>query len=218
LSSTAGGVSAPATRPEPARRLFFALWPHDEERLALALATAKPVRHCGGRPVPVPSLHVTLAFLGSISEARVEELHTIARAVAGEWPAESLPLQLCFDRLAHWAKPQLLCALGSEDSGASGGEARAAADAGRVATLAETLAATLKNKTAAAGFTPDLKPFRAHVTVARKVLHAPAENALPAVAWSFDAFALVESRTQPAGAVYSLVESYVLVKTGKGHG
>jgi 2'-5' RNA ligase len=200
-------------RREPARRLFFALWPDDEERSALAQATAKPVRHCGGRPVPVTSLHATLAFLGSVPEVRLDELHAIASEVAGEWPAESLPLQLLFDRLVHWAKPQILCALGSEDSGAGGADAPADAHAGRVAALA----ATLKNKTAAAGFTPDLKPFRAHVTVARKVLHAPAENTLPTVAWSFDAFALVESRTEPSGPVYSVIESYLLAKAEKAH-
>ena len=186
---------------EPTRRLFFALWPDGEQRGALHSATREGVRSCGGRAVPAPGLHVTLAFLGAVPEGRVAELDRIARRVAQVFPARGLPLLLSFDRLAHWARAQILCALGGE-----------AVTAG-----APELAATLKNETAAAGFSPDLKPFRAHVTVARKVAHAPAALAVQPVLWRFDAFALIESRTDPGGPVYSVIESYLLVKAEKAH-
>jgi 2'-5' RNA ligase len=194
---------APPAR-EPTRRLFFALWPDAEQRGALHSATRKSVKSCGGRPVPVQSLHVTLAFLGSVPEGRVPELDRIARRVADAFPAAAQPLLVSFDRLAHWARPQILCALGTEEPAADTDAASAPA-----------LSATLKNETAAAGFSPDLKPFRAHVTVARKVAHAPSALALQAVLWRFEAFALIESRTAPAGPVYSVIESYLLVKADK---
>ena len=73
----------------------------------------------------------------------------------------------------------------------------------------------LTTETAAAGFSPDLKPFRAHVTVARKVAQARRGIDMRKVLWSFDAFALVESRTLPEGPVYSVVESFVLGSTEK---
>jgi RNA 2',3'-cyclic 3'-phosphodiesterase len=82
---------------------------------------------------------------------------------------------------------------------------------------ATALSAALKDAAAAAGFTPDLKPFRAHVTVARKVMRAPRECALRALVWRFDDFALIDSRTEPAGPVYSVVDSYPLVKREKAH-
>ena len=154
--------------------------------------------------MPVQSLHVTLAFLGAVPEGRVPELDRIARRVADAFPAHAQPLLLTFDRLAHWARPQILCALGTEEPAAD-----------RDAASAPALAATLKNETVAAGFSPDLKPFRAHVTVARKVAHAPSALALQPVLWRFDAFALIESRTDPAGPVYSVIESYLLVKAEK---
>jgi 2'-5' RNA ligase len=194
---------APPAR-EPTRRVFFALWPDAEQRGALHSATRKSVKSCGGRPVPVQSLHVTLAFLGSVPEGRVPELDRIARRVADAFPAAAQPLLVSFDRLAHWARPQILCALGTEEPAAH-------ADAASV----PALSATLKNETAAAGFSPDLKPFRAHVTVARKVAHAPSALALQPVLWRFEAFALIESRTDPAGPVYSVIESYLLVKAEK---
>jgi len=124
------------------------------------------------------------------------------------------PLLVSFDRLAYWARPQILCALGS-------GEPEAAQPVGEPSEVdpagAPALSATLKSEATAAGFSPDLKPFRAHVTVARKVAHAPSALALQPVLWRFDAFALIESRTDPAGPIYSVIESYLLVKAEKVH-
>jgi RNA 2',3'-cyclic 3'-phosphodiesterase len=194
--------------------LFFALWPDAGQRAALAHATRKAVRSSGGRPVPEESLHMTLAFLGSVPERRVAELQGIARRVAEAAAAGGAPLLVSFDRLVHWAKPRILCALGAEAS--AGTEAAGAPRVGALAG-APALAESLKSETTARGFSPDLKPFHAHVTVARKVLHPPAENTLPAVAWSFDAFALIESRTEPTGPVYSVIESYLLAKTENEH-
>jgi 2'-5' RNA ligase len=79
------------------------------------------------------------------------------------------------------------------------------------------LAESLKSETAAAGFRPDLKPFRAHVTLARKVAHAHPAQPLAQILWRFEAFALVESRTDPGGAVYSVIESYLLGKSENAH-
>ena len=208
-----GQAPAPPVR-EPTRRLFFALWPDAQQRGALHSATRKGVRSCGGRPVAVPSLHVTLAFLGAVPEGRVPELDGIARRVAQGFPAGGRPLLLSFDRLAHWARAQILCALGSGEPGA----AQAAGERGEaIVAGAPALSAMLKNETAAAGFSPDLKPFRTHVTVARKVAHAPSTLAVQPVLWRFDAFALIESRTDPGGPVYSVIESYLLVKAEKAH-
>ncbi|TLY58920.1 MAG: hypothetical protein E6K48_12770 [Gammaproteobacteria bacterium] len=176
------GPSAPsAERPEPppetrepTRRLFFALWPDAGQRAALVHATRKAVRSSGGRPVPEESLHVTLAFLGSVPERRVAELQAIARRVAEAPEAGGAPMLVSFDRLVHWAKPRILCALNAEGSAA-------------------------------------------HVTVARKVAHAPAAQPLSPVQWTFDGFALIESRTEPTGPVYSVIESYLLGKTENEH-
>jgi RNA 2',3'-cyclic 3'-phosphodiesterase len=184
-------------RPPPARRLFFALWPDEPQRAALVRATAKAVKSCGGRPVPAANLHVTLAFIGSVPEPRLTELQILARRVAAACPQDA-PLMLCFAEIAHWTRAQILCALAAE-----------------VSAGARTLSAGFKDAAAAAGFTPDLKPFQAHVTVARKVLHAPRRPALRPLTWCFDAFALVDSRTESTGPVYSVVESYPLVKAQK---
>jgi len=205
-----GGQGGPEVPPrEPTERLFFALWPAEDEREALARAAAKPVRSSGGRPVPAENLHVTLAFLGSVPVRRVPELRTLALATADAF-ARHEPLALRFERLVHWSQSEILCALGAEEPGAGAdpreGELRAT----------EFLAGALKDQAAAAGFTPDLKPFRPHVTVARKVLRAPRERALRhSVLWRCTAFALIASRTHASGAIYSVVEFYPLGKPDK---
>lgn len=63
---------------------------------------------------------------------------------------------------------------------------------------------------AASGFAFDLKPFRPHVTVVRKVSRPGPVSSMHSVVWRFSELALVASRTLPEGALYSVVESFPL--------
>jgi 2'-5' RNA ligase len=166
--------------------------------------------------MPAHNLHVTLVFLGSVADRRIPELEAIADRVAAAScsNAEAAALgsaasrmvvssatgadaqlgpPLVFDRIQHWKKPRVLTA--------TAGAPSAAASA-----LAEALRANLTT----AGFTPDLKPFRAHVTLARKVLRPVSTMDIEPVVWSFTDFALVESRTEPEGAVYTVLQTFPL--------
>jgi RNA 2',3'-cyclic 3'-phosphodiesterase len=182
---------------EATQRLFFALWPDAAARAALAAAVTEPVRLSGGRAVAESNLHVTLAFLGSVAQPRVRELRQIASAVAAACGGGQ-PLTLRFDALAHWPRPQVLCLTAHTAS-----------------PRLHALAMALRDAAAAAGFTPDLKPFHAHVTVARKVVTYPSLSILAPLEWRFDSFALIDSRTEERGPVYSVVESWPLVKAAK---
>jgi 2'-5' RNA ligase len=192
-------LSATAPPKEPGRRLFFALWPDAAARAALAAATREAVSASAARAVPPQNLHATLAFLGSVPGRRIAELEGLARRVAGTFVPQC-PLMLQFDELAYWAGPEILVALCAAESPA-----------------ARSLANLLKTETEAAGFAPDLKPFHAHVTLARKVGRAPVVAMTRPVQWRFDAFALIESRTAADGAAYSVRQSYLLVKHEKAH-
>ena len=188
----------PAGAPDT-RRVFFALWPDEPQRRALEHAAAKAVRHCGGRPVPAANLHVTLAFLGSVPVGRIAELQGIARNLAAAFDAH-IPIELAFERLVHWREPEILCALSAATESAGG-----------------MLAAALQEATATLGFTPDRRPFQAHVTLARKVVRVERLPRLRAVVWRFDAYALIDSRTAASGAIYSVIESYPLFAADKTH-
>ncbi len=142
------------------------------------------------------NLHVTLAFLGNVEAARLPRL----RAVAGEAGDIGIgPLCLRFETLEYWPRPRILCASPEPVPSAP----------------AFVLADHLKRATLAAGFVPDLKLFRAHVTVARKVAHASERQAMRRVSWNCDAYALMASTTGAEGAVYSAVESYPLDRSKK---
>lgn len=177
-------------RRSPTRRLFFALWPEGTLRSALAEATLEAVRASGGQPVPEDNLHLTLLFLGGVAERRVAEVADAAHRVR-MWH-RGMSLEMPLDHLEHWARPRVLCALPGQPPSAAG-----------------LLAQALQDQLAAAGFSPDIKPFRPHVTVARKVTRAGSLRMRP-VDWRFNAFALIESRTLESGSVYSVVENYPL--------
>jgi RNA 2',3'-cyclic 3'-phosphodiesterase len=183
--------------PEPTRRLFFALWPSDAERSALALAVAEAGRGSDWRTVPIENLHLTLAFLGSVPDRRLPELTRIARRCARTLAAYG-PIAVTLTALEHWRRPQIIVATATNEPAA-----------------AHALAQALKDATVAAGFTPDLKPFRAHVTVARKVRGSPALTSLPAIEWRSNDFALLDSRSGERGPVYSVLESHLLGKREK---
>ena len=190
--------AAPAP-PEPKHRLFFALWPDDAQRTALADAARAALADCRGGAVPAHTLHATLAFLGSVPGSRLAELNRIGADVSGRFARESPLLQLQFTELAYWSRPQILVALAPQ------AEAVAA------------LAALLRSALLAAGFRPDLKAFHAHVTLARKVPQDPQARLANTVCWSLAAFALIESQSDARGVAYSTVQSYLLVDAQKAH-
>jgi len=167
-------------------------------REAMVHATRAAVRASGGRPVPAANLHVTLAFLGSVPERRLGELAEIAKSAAtrpGGGGADSPggSLGLTFDHLEYWRGAQLLCAL----------------PAGTPTSIVE-LARRLQGSLAASGFAPDLKPFRPHVTIVRKVSRPGPMERIDPVAWGFTGLSLIESRTLPAGPQYDELESFPL--------
>ena len=112
-----------------------------------------------------------------------------ARAVA-----QAQPLDLVFDQIEFWEKPRVLVATASPASAA--GHA-----------VAEALNRTLQRETSRAGLHVDAKPFHAHVTLARKVGRVTHELGLHPVAWRLSELALIDSRTEPAGPVYTVLAS-----------
>jgi RNA 2',3'-cyclic 3'-phosphodiesterase len=178
-------------------RLFFALWPDAAMQAALAEAVAPIVRQVSGagrevRAVPSQNLHLTLAFLGTVPQGRVDMARQVAADCAETLRRRGSPIGFVFEGIEHWRKPEILCATAREAS-----------------LPAVRLAQSLTDALTAHGFSPDLtKPFRPHVTVARKVAHPSRETGFPPVSWTFSEFALVQSRTAPGGSIYTVLSSY----------
>jgi len=176
------------------------------------------VRGCNGRAIPAQNLHITLAFLGSVPEKNIGHVAAVAMEVAGELKGERVRISL--DAAEHWKKAHLVCATArapavpSADHGSDGGSGdHARADRGDYRDRTEyKLAATLKSRLTAAGFAPDLKPFRPHVTLARGAHHPPRLTKMEPVIWCFTDFVLADSKTHPDGSVYTILRRFAFAQ------
>ncbi len=151
----------------PTRRLFFALWPDEAARAALAALQA-PV---AGRLTPPDKLHLTLAFLGQVAADAVPALLDIRDRL------DVPPLRLAIDCYGHFARPRI-------------------AWAGMTQVPPELVALheELMRRLEASGFSAATHgAFKPHVTLAREARLAPPEAPATPVAWTVDRAVLVES-------------------------
>jgi 2'-5' RNA ligase len=162
-------------------RLFFALWPDDEVRAQLARWSRELHALCGGRPTLPENLHVTLAFLGGVEEARVAE---VERA-AGEVAPRAIPLVL--DQPGYWKQNRI-----------------AWAGASVVPPELEALVSELRGALAKSHIRFDAKSFVSHVTLLRDAREPPTMPPLVPIEWRLDGFALVQSVTRPQGSRYEI--------------
>ena len=170
-------------------RVFFALWPDDEavghlSALAHSLATG------GGRVMRPASLHLTLAFVGSVTSTQVGRLEEIAAGIRAE------AFDLSLDRLGFWPQRGILWA----------GCRRTPNPLRR---LTERLVTDLR----AAGFAIADHAGAApvpHITLARRVRCPSLPRLGTPIRWRAGEFALVESRLHPSAASYKTLAGFHL--------
>ena len=162
-----------------------------------------------GRRVPPENFHLTLVFLGSVPEARISDVVAIGVDVASQVTQPRVGVML--DAIEYWKKPKVVVATGGPETDD--------------ALLANALTRALESRLTQAGFIPDLdssrsvggretRKFCPHVTLARKVAHPIGPIGIQPVLWSFNDFALVESRTEAKGSVYTVLQSFPLEARG----
>jgi 2'-5' RNA ligase len=175
-----------SARVEPARRVFFALWPQAGVREALDQAAlgwlGKRIKR-----MPAEKLHLTLAYAGPVSPATYQCLEVAAAAV------QSPPFALAIDRIGHWPRPRILWAGPQHTPPALW-----------------SLVGQLRAVLAQCGIPPETRPYQAHITIARKLSRAQALAEIEPIDWSISQFSLVESVTDPAGVRYQLLRSWEL--------
>ena len=156
-------TAAPATA-----RLFVAVWPGAAERAGLLRWQAACRWPPGARPASAERLHLTLHFLGDVPGQRLP-------ALAGGLDVPSAPFELLLDRAAVW--PNGVAVL------------LPAAVPPALRELHDRLGDALRRL----GLPFDARPFRPHVTLARRAAGAalPAHEA--AVRWHVHGHVLVAS-------------------------
>ena len=166
-------------------RLFFALWPDDEVRAQLARWSRELHAAGGGRPTRPENLHVTLAFLGGVEEARVVEIERVAGEVAPHAAA------LVLDQRGYWKHNRI-----------------AWAGASVVPPGLERMVSELRGALAKSQIPFDAKAFVAHATLLRDAREPEALPAPAPIEWRLHGFALVQSVTLPRGSRYQIRKSW----------
>jgi 2'-5' RNA ligase len=172
------------------RRVFFALWPDPAAAAKLAELALTAHALCGGRMMRPETLHLTLAFIGDVADARIDSL----RQAASQVSAEAFSLEL--DRFGCWRRKGIVWAGCSEPP----------------LPLA-ALAGQLGERLSAAGFALDARAFAAHLTLLRDARCLPLPAFEP-VAWPVGEFVLAESQRSPSGAAYTVVDRWPLAGRG----
>jgi 2'-5' RNA ligase len=172
-------------------RLFFALWPRDSLRAALAGMAGRAAAGIEGEPVPPANLHVTLAFLGMVAGSQIGSLIEIGGSDA--WPL----VPLTFDRVEYWTRPRILVAMPT-DRPAPG----------------QSIVDGLWTGLERSGHVREARPWQPHLTLMRRIRRPPSRD-LPSLGrveadgrdWRL---ALVESTSHPEGPRYKPLAEWPL--------
>jgi RNA 2',3'-cyclic 3'-phosphodiesterase len=163
-------------------RLFIALWPDSAVRHELAAWRDGWRWPRSATPVRTERLHMTLHFIGEVERERVPEL-----ADALQLPFDGFTLK--FGRAVLW--PHGVAVLEPNDVPAP------------LVELHAGLGAVLKRL----GLPVDARPFRPHVTLARRAAGTTPAATGPAIAWEIDRYVLMESTLGVDGG-YTAVRQY----------
>ncbi|WP_426107202.1 RNA 2',3'-cyclic phosphodiesterase [Massilia sp. TSP1-1-2] len=159
----------------PAPRLFIALLPDPAVRNHLAAWRDACSWPCSATPVKTARLHLTLHFLGDVPLTRLPELQV---------PCESFSLRLT--HAALW--PHGIAVLEPDT----------------VPPALHALHANLQAALHAAGLAVDQRPYRPHVTLARRATGAALPDAARSVNWPIHAYHLMSSAPASDGSYTTL--------------
>ena len=162
----------------PSRRVFFALWPDEQTRQAIARLAGK--FDGGGRPMPAGNLHVTLVFVGNVDEQRLACL----KKVAGD--IEVSPFTLRLDRIGSFRRKALW--LGCADIPEP------------LRQLQQDLSLALARD---CRYQPEKRPYVPHITLQRNIRREVNLELDEALCWKVDSFSLLLSQSSPSGVRYS---------------
>lgn len=172
---------------EKCYRLFFAMWPSNGVRQPIVETLASLSHPVKCRVMQAENLHITLHFIGRVSEPVKECLHAAAQSVNAK------AFQLNLDSFGHFRKAKIFW-MGCREL------------PGEALQLHSKLGAALE----ACGYQPDKRRYSPHVTLMRKcIIPFPPQYDF-SIPWLVDQFVLVESVTHQEGVEYRVIEKYPL--------
>lgn len=168
-------------------RLFFALWPDKKLRAEIQHRIKPFISKHPAKKVPVHNWHITLAFLGNVTE----EIKQCAQAKAELVQAQAFELSL--DKPGFFKRAGVVW-LGSKEC------PEALTD----------LVEQLNQQLAACDYQTDFKIFLPHMTLLRKAYKGFGVEEFEPINWPVNDFVLVESITDQKGAIYQVIDRWPL--------
>lgn len=170
------------------QRLFFALRPDARQRAQLAgLLDQMSLVSTARRVIPA-DLHLTLMFLGSVQPVT---RHCVEQAAA-EIQGRGFLLNL--NRIGYWPRPHALWLAPT-----------------LIPQQLLSLVQALHSGLAACNFSPEVRPYRPHVTLARNIKNFAGELSVPVLTWCVNKFSLMESCSGFGATRYRLLKSWPLL-------
>jgi 2'-5' RNA ligase len=178
-------------------RLFFGLWPDDALRRTLASRVPDLIGEYPCKPQRPDQWHLTLEFLGNVEATRQPALHAAALQALQALSSVGVPEEeLVFDRLEHWARPEVLCLVAST-----------------VPPALARLVAALRAAIAERAFEPERREFRPHLTLARKARRRVSARQVDPLPWPVRTLVLARSVSDAAGSRYEPLASWNIGQT-----
>jgi len=165
-------------------RLFFALWPDNKTQLNL-YHVARQFKNEKIRLVKKSNLHITLEFLGEVSEYNKQQLIEKSNHIQVE------PFEIKLSNIGWWRKPGVLW-IGTH----------------HIPQPLTTLADSIKQIVEQQGLEADKRSYKPHVTIARKVKQIQLPEQSIDIRWQVNSFVLVESKSTEVGVVYQLIQQW----------
>ncbi len=166
------------------KRLFFALWPDDQIRSQLIDISQQLIAPTVKIVKPY-NLHCTLSFLGNVDAETEKRLRTYCDDIVSE------PFSLTFERLTFWKKPRILCLLAEPVSGIM------------------NLVSQINDRAQMAGIRTESRPYRPHVTLARKASDNIKLSFEP-IDWPAQDYCLAASISTETGVQYQVLQRWPL--------
>jgi len=168
-------------------RTFFALVPDESVRLQFLTLAREVARRSRGRAISGEHVHLTLAFLGDVPFERLSQLRAIG---------DALPLTgavLDFDTLGAWRASGVAWVAPSQ----------------LPPSLVE-LHAALHRELTSAQFEMESRPFRPHVTLARRCVQPHPRSHCAVVRWPVKRLCLIGSELRPEGPRHTTLADWTL--------
>ena len=168
-------------------RAFFALVPDEDVRLQLSALARDVARRSRGRAVSGDHVHLTVAFIGDVAATAIPALRAIGDALP------RIGGMLEFDTLGAWRASGVAWIAPQE-----------------IPMPLNRMHAELRDGLAHAGFPVDARPFRPHVTLARRCVQPLPRAGCPPIRWRVDRLCLMGSQLRPEGPIYTELAAWPL--------